>query len=158
LLVTKIDDQYNVKISDFGISRNISDEYYQISGSTELPVRWCAPEVLQIRQFSAASDVWSFGIVMWEILNYGKTPYSWLSNKDVTEQIPKGEKLPQPPNCPSKLWNIINTCFELDPLRRPSFANLLKELNRFQEGLRTESEQPIESKPNFQRSEEVIYN
>eukprot|EP01114_Cavostelium_apophysatum_P001939 TRINITY_DN1169_c0_g2_i1.p1 TRINITY_DN1169_c0_g2~~TRINITY_DN1169_c0_g2_i1.p1 ORF type:complete len:1386 (-),score=265.65 TRINITY_DN1169_c0_g2_i1:45-4202(-) len=138
LLITKSDDKYSAKIADFGMSREAVD-YYSPSGDTAVPVRWSAPEVLVNRgRFTGASEVWSFGVVMWEILTLGKTPYAWLSNRDIFEAVPRGERLPQPPvsECPQELWNIISSCFAMEPSARPTFEQLAARLDAFEKSRR----------------------
>lgn len=87
-----------------------------------------APEALDRSQYSHASDVWSYGVVCWEVFTYGSNPYKWLSNQEVVEQVAKGLRLPKPDGCPDLVWSIVMTCWEADPSKRPSFAQLSKDL------------------------------
>lgn len=87
------------KVSDFGLSRTFENDpraTYTTQGG-KIPIRWTAPECLRCRQFTSASDVWSFGIVMWETMSYGEKPFWEMTNEDVTESIEKGYRLPAPP-------------------------------------------------------------
>eukprot|EP01114_Cavostelium_apophysatum_P021699 TRINITY_DN7641_c0_g1_i1.p1 TRINITY_DN7641_c0_g1~~TRINITY_DN7641_c0_g1_i1.p1 ORF type:complete len:1296 (+),score=191.81 TRINITY_DN7641_c0_g1_i1:64-3951(+) len=132
LLVTRSDDKYSAKISDFGMSRetSYSSSYYTASSSKVVPIRWSAPEVILYKKYSPASEIWSFGIVMWEILSYGALPYAWLSNREVAEQLPQGLKLSRPTGeqCSAELWNIIVACFHQDPHARPNIKDIAQQL------------------------------
>lgn len=89
------------KIADFGLSReieNASDAYTTRGG--KIPVRWTAPEAIAFRKFTSASDVWSYGVVLWEVMSYGERPYWNWSNQDVIKSIEKGYRLPAPMDCP----------------------------------------------------------
>lgn len=120
-----------------------------------------APEVLEHGRHSIASDVWSFGVVMWEILSFGKIPYTWLSNKEVSEQVPRGERwlhtfylflrLPKPAECPDDLWKIISSCFAQSPDERPSFSDLLKSLTIL--GKKQQNAQEVKREPESPRNE-----
>eukprot|EP01114_Cavostelium_apophysatum_P023761 TRINITY_DN9057_c0_g1_i1.p1 TRINITY_DN9057_c0_g1~~TRINITY_DN9057_c0_g1_i1.p1 ORF type:complete len:485 (-),score=84.33 TRINITY_DN9057_c0_g1_i1:108-1562(-) len=138
LLITKSDEKFSAKISDFGMSRSVVD-YYRSSKESAMPIRWTAPEVLSNGRFSGSSDVWSFGVVMYEILQFGKLPYVWLSNREVAELVPRGERLPQPPTeeCPQQLWDIIWSCFAQEPADRPTFAQLASSLTTFEKDRRS---------------------
>jgi len=128
-LVYQINGRYGVKISDFGMSREADQDYYKTS-NYQLPVRWCAPEVLTNRKFSSASDIWSFGVAIWEVLTLGQLPYYWLNNKDITGKIVDDhEKLKRPAQCPDELWSILELCFDDDPDLRPTFEHVLHSLN-----------------------------
>jgi len=131
LLVYNIDGRYSVKITDFGMAKEVYGGYYKASTDMPLPVRWVAPEVLSDHHFDVSSDIWSFGITCWEILTYGQIPYSWLSNKEVSLRVPNGERLPQPPNCPDALWAIILACWNENASNRTRFGALLQELEAF---------------------------
>eukprot|EP01114_Cavostelium_apophysatum_P007503 TRINITY_DN1960_c0_g1_i7.p1 TRINITY_DN1960_c0_g1~~TRINITY_DN1960_c0_g1_i7.p1 ORF type:complete len:2023 (-),score=364.09 TRINITY_DN1960_c0_g1_i7:465-6533(-) len=133
LLVTKSDEKYSVKITDFGMSRN--ENYlnnYSPSSNKALPVRWCAPEVIQSLHFSNKSEVWGAGVTMWEILSYGSAPFSWLSNQEVAEQVvSSGLTLSRPKDCPEELWAIITPCFRYEPDERPSFKDIAEQVRDF---------------------------
>ncbi|OQR67293.1 ephrin type-B receptor 2-like [Tropilaelaps mercedesae] len=122
------------KIADFGLSREI--EYSAYSGSKgeyrtsggKIPVRWTAPEGIQFRIFTTASDVWSFGIVCWEVLSLGERPYyNWL-NQDVIKKVEEGYRLPPPRDCPEALHMLMVDCWRLDRTLRPSFKNIVATL------------------------------
>ncbi|KAI0984208.1 hypothetical protein GJ496_006160 [Pomphorhynchus laevis] len=116
-----------VKLADFGLSRELQDNYYKISKG-RLPIRWMAPESINFRRFTHSSDVWMFGVCIWEILSKGKKPFSQLSNSSVILKIESGEKLQKPDNCPDKIYQIMKKCWEYEPSARPTFAELRCEL------------------------------
>lgn len=96
------------KIADFGLSReieNASDAYTTRGG--KIPVRWTAPEAIAFRKFTSASDVWSYGVVLWEVMSYGERPYWNWSNQDVIKSIEKGYRLPAPMDCPEALYQLM---------------------------------------------------
>ncbi|XP_010136582.1 PREDICTED: high affinity nerve growth factor receptor-like, partial [Buceros rhinoceros silvestris] len=92
-----------VKIGDFGMSRDIySTDYYRVSGRTMLPIRWMPPESILYHKFTTESDIWSFGVVLWEIFTYGKQPWYQLSNTEAIECITQGRELERPRTCPAE--------------------------------------------------------
>ncbi|XP_022239231.1 ephrin type-B receptor 1-B-like [Limulus polyphemus] len=120
------------KIADFGLSREIESAVegaYTTRGG-KVPVRWTAPEAIAFRKFTSASDVWSFGIVCWEAMSYGERPYWNWSNQDVIKSIEKGYRLPAPMDCPEALHQLMLDCWQKERSYRPSFANIVKTLDR----------------------------
>ncbi|XP_066573674.1 ephrin type-A receptor 10 [Amia ocellicauda] len=93
-------------------------------------VLWTAPEAIQYHRFSSASDVWSFGIVMWEVMSYGERPYWDMSNQDVIKAIEDGFRLPAPMNCPTPLHQLMLDCWQKDHNDRPKFAQIHSILNK----------------------------
>lgn len=87
----------------------------------------CAPETLKKGTFSVKSDVWSFGVLVWEIFNDGNIPFNYMSNKEVANAVPAGERLGKA-DCPDEVYKILMKCWKQDPAERPSFEQLLKEL------------------------------
>jgi len=126
ILVT---DSDNVKLSDFGLSRWIEDEssYYKASKG-KLPIKWMAPESINFRRFSSASDVWMFGVCSWEILMYGVKPFQGIPNDRVIGKIENGERLPLPQQCPPTLYHVMMECWSYEPSARPSFLELKSRL------------------------------
>ena len=121
------------KVGDFGLLREITDnlEIYVSKTGTAFPIRWMAPESLMRKEFSPASDVWSFGIVMWEIYNPSELPYKGLNNMEVIIRVIHGTQLTIPESYPSTVVRIMKACWEHNPLKRPSFlliASLLSTL------------------------------
>uniref|UniRef100_A0A5S6QD80 receptor protein-tyrosine kinase n=1 Tax=Trichuris muris TaxID=70415 RepID=A0A5S6QD80_TRIMR len=128
-----VDAKTVCKIADFGLSRvpTDSDEQTYTTKGGKIPVRWTAPEAIAYRKFTAASDVWSFGIVMWEVLSYGERPYWDWTNQDVISNVEQGYRLPCPVNCPSVLYRLMRDCWKTERLRRPDFHTLHGALDSF---------------------------
>ncbi|XP_052036147.1 high affinity nerve growth factor receptor isoform X3 [Apodemus sylvaticus] len=113
-----------VKIGDFGMSRDIySTDYYRVGGRTMLPIRWMPPESILYRKFSTESDVWSFGVVLWEIFTYGKQPWYQLSNTEAIECITQGRELERPRACPPDVYAIMRGCWQREPQQRLSMKD-----------------------------------
>ncbi|NWI36746.1 EPHA2 protein, partial [Picathartes gymnocephalus] len=120
------------KVSDFGLSRVLEDDpeaTYTTSGG-KIPIRWTAPEAISYRKFTSASDVWSYGIVMWEVMSYGERPYWELSNHEVMKAINEGFRLPAPLDCPSAIYQLMMQCWQQERGRRPKFADIVSILDK----------------------------
>ncbi|KAG9276992.1 ephrin type-A receptor 2-like [Astyanax mexicanus] len=128
------------KVSDFGLSRVLEDYpegTYTTTGG-KIPIRWTAPEAIAYRKFTSASDVWSYGIVMWEVMAFGERPYWDMSNHEVMKAINEGFRLPAPMDCPSAIYQLMQQCWVQDRSKRPRFldiVNLLDKLLRNPESL-----------------------
>lgn len=97
----------------------------------KIPVRWTAPEAIAFRKFTSASDVWSFGIVCWEVFSYGERPYWQWSNQDVIKGIERGYRLPPPDdNCPESVHQLMLDCWQRDRAHRPTFPQIVKTLDK----------------------------
>uniref|UniRef100_A0A3P9LYW7 receptor protein-tyrosine kinase n=1 Tax=Oryzias latipes TaxID=8090 RepID=A0A3P9LYW7_ORYLA len=108
-----------VKIGDFGMSRDVySTDYYKVGGHTMLPIRWMPPESIMYRRFTTESDVWSLGVVLWEIFTYGKQPWYQLSNNEVIECITQGRVLQRPRTCPKEVYDLMLGCWQREPYMR----------------------------------------
>ncbi|XP_028903134.1 ephrin type-A receptor 7 isoform X9 [Ornithorhynchus anatinus] len=121
------------KVSDFGLSRVIEDDpeaVYTTTQGGKIPVRWTAPEAIQYRKFTSASDVWSYGIVMWEVMSYGERPYWDMSNQDVIKAIEEGYRLPAPMDCPAGLHQLMLDCWQKDRGERPKFEQIVGILDK----------------------------
>ncbi|XP_028253439.1 ephrin type-A receptor 7 [Parambassis ranga] len=120
------------KVSDFGLSRVIEDDPEAVYTTTggKIPVRWTAPEAIQYRKFTSASDVWSYGIVMWEVMSYGERPYWDMSNQDVIKAIEEGYRLPAPMDCPPGLHQLMLDCWQKDRAERPKFDQIVGILDK----------------------------
>uniref|UniRef100_A0A8C7LTQ3 non-specific protein-tyrosine kinase n=1 Tax=Oncorhynchus mykiss TaxID=8022 RepID=A0A8C7LTQ3_ONCMY len=114
-----------VKLGDFGLSRYIEDEEYYKASVTRLPIKWMAPESINFRRFTTASDVWMFAVCIWEILSQGQQPFFWLENRDIINQLEQGIRLPKSDNCPPALYSLMTRCWSYDPRDRPSFTELV---------------------------------
>lgn len=159
LLVTKIDEKYVVKISDFGLSRSIL--FSNITDlSDDVAIKWAAPETLKYQNFSEKSDVWAFGIVMWEIFSKGKLPYTDLSNSQTINQvIEQGYRLPQPKDCPPLIYDLMIACWNFNSEDRPSFSSFLNPIqNLWKEKLQEESSTKIQSQIVFNSTQEGSIN
>ncbi|XP_060137921.1 ephrin type-B receptor 4 [Zootoca vivipara] len=122
------------KVSDFGLSRfleeNSSDPTYTSSLGGKIPIRWTAPEAIAFRKFTSASDVWSYGIVMWEVMSFGERPYWDMSNQDVINAIEQDYRLPPPTDCPTSLHQLMLDCWQKDRNTRPRFAQIVNSLDK----------------------------
>uniref|UniRef100_A0A6Q2ZLW7 receptor protein-tyrosine kinase n=1 Tax=Esox lucius TaxID=8010 RepID=A0A6Q2ZLW7_ESOLU len=122
------------KVSDFGLSRYLqedtSDPSYTSSLGGKIPVRWTAPEAIAYRKFTSASDVWSYGIVMWEVMSFGERPYWDMSNQDVINAIEQDYRLPAPMDCPSALHQLMLDCWQKDRNARPRFTDIVNTLDK----------------------------
>ncbi|XP_008547806.1 high affinity nerve growth factor receptor isoform X1 [Microplitis demolitor] len=120
-----------VKISDFGMSRDVyTCDYYKIGGSRLLPVRWMSPESVIYGRFTLESDVWSFGVVLWEVYSYGKQPYYGYNNEEVLKLILQGIMLTPPEDCPEFVADIMRQCWKLEPRDRFRFSEIFEELQK----------------------------
>ncbi|CAI9727205.1 focal adhesion kinase 1-like isoform X3 [Octopus vulgaris] len=113
-----------VKLGDFGLSRWVEEQSYYKASKGKLPIKWMAPESINFRRFTTASDVWMFGVCIWEILMYGVKPFQGVKNNDVIGKIEGGERLPLPQDCPPSLYYLMCSCWAYEPSKRPSFAKL----------------------------------
>nr|XP_019966131.1 PREDICTED: ephrin type-A receptor 4-A-like isoform X1 [Paralichthys olivaceus] len=129
------------KVSDFGLSRVLEDDPEAayttreatgtyLSPGGKIPIRWTAPEAIAFRKFTTASDVWSYGIVMWEVVSYGERPYWDMNNQDVIKAIEEGYRLPAPMDCPVVLHQLMLDCWERDRAERPTFSQILNMLDK----------------------------
>lgn len=131
-----VDHTKNTKISDFGLSRNLRDlgsEMYEQKTKGALPIRWMAPESLYFSVFTPKSDVWGFGILMWEIVTLGSTPYPGMGAREVMRKVRDGYRLERPGHCHPDLYHIIQKCWAGDMNKRPDFSELRKELAKLLE-------------------------
>ena len=120
-----VGDNLTVKISDFGLSRDVySSDYYRVQSKSLLPVRWMPPESIMYGKFTTESDVWSFGVVLWEIFSYGLQPYYGFSNQEVIEMIRSRQILPSPEDCPARMYGLMVECWHEMPTRRPLFREI----------------------------------
>ncbi|KZC08588.1 Tyrosine kinase receptor Cad96Ca [Dufourea novaeangliae] len=121
-----IDENRVCKVADFGFARDIAaNQIYERKSEGRLPIRWMAPESLYDNIFSVKSDIWSFGILIWEIVTLGSTPYPGLAAAEVMRRIKEGYRLDRPEHCKRELYNIMYYCWDKDPACRPSFGELV---------------------------------
>uniref|UniRef100_A0A8D0Q1A8 receptor protein-tyrosine kinase n=1 Tax=Sus scrofa TaxID=9823 RepID=A0A8D0Q1A8_PIG len=120
------------KVSDFGLSRVLEDDpeaAYTTRGG-KIPIRWTSPEAIAYRKFTSASDVWSYGIVLWEVMSYGERPYWEMSNQDVIKAVDEGYRLPPPMDCPAALYQLMLDCWQKDRNNRPKFEQIVSILDK----------------------------
>ncbi|OWK01432.1 hypothetical protein Celaphus_00018835 [Cervus elaphus hippelaphus] len=120
--------EHNIyKVADFGLARVFkveNEDIYEAKHEIKLPVKWTAPEAIRTNKFSIKSDVWSFGILLYEIITYGKMPYSGMTGAQVIQMLGQNYRLPQPSNCPLQFYNIMLECWNAEPKDRPTFETL----------------------------------
>ncbi|XP_062557780.1 tyrosine-protein kinase Fer isoform X2 [Armigeres subalbatus] len=112
-----------VKISDFGMSRE-EEEYIVSGGMKQIPIKWTAPEALNFGKYTSLCDVWSYGILVWEIFSRGDTPYSGHSNSRARERIDEGYRMPAPENTPPEMYRLMLKCWSYEPENRPHFDEI----------------------------------
>lgn len=123
-----------VKISDFGLSRalGVGKDYYQTNFNVnlKLPIAWCAPECINFLRFTSASDVWAYGVTLWEMFSYGFQPWAALTGQQILEAIdePNLQRLEQPDCCPKDYYTLMLKCWQHDPNKRPKFSEILQML------------------------------
>ena len=128
-----LDKEMTCRIGDFGLSVGMGaatendaegESIYSGSEDVRIPIRWSAIEALLYRQFSTPSDVWSFGVVMWEIFSFGELPYRGMDNKMVAKSVMEGFRLPLPADCPEQVYAVMIACWHKIPLKRPTFVHI----------------------------------
>ncbi|KRZ76707.1 Protein roller-3 [Trichinella papuae] len=133
-----------VKIGDFGMTRDVYEEdYYRVEGHGLLPVRWMAPESMIDGVFTTKTDVWSFAVLLWEVMTLGKQPYSGRSNWDVLNYVRIGGRLEKPPSCPIEMFEIMLACWAFEAKDRPAFSALLYRLMSLSDLPEYNSDQPF---------------
>ncbi|XP_076329625.1 focal adhesion kinase 1-like isoform X4 [Tachypleus tridentatus] len=132
-----------VKLADFGLSRLVDSQSYYKASKGKLPIKWMAPESINFRRFTTASDVWMFGVCMWEILMMGIKPFQGVKNNDVIGRIENGERLPLPPNCPPRLYSLMSQCWSYEPSKRPSFQKVKQVLSEILEEEQRQQEETM---------------
>uniref|UniRef100_A0A1X7TRF4 Protein kinase domain-containing protein n=1 Tax=Amphimedon queenslandica TaxID=400682 RepID=A0A1X7TRF4_AMPQE len=117
------------KIADFGMSRDLQDESYYISQAKKIPIKWTAPEALHYKKYLSASDVWSYGAVMYEIWSIGHKPFEKDTNQECIRLVDSGYRLPPPPGCPKPMYKLMMQCWNPDTHNRPSFSDISSSLS-----------------------------
>ncbi|KAK2846646.1 hypothetical protein Q5P01_009645 [Channa striata] len=142
-----LNENMNVCVADFGLSKKIyNGDYYRQGRISKMPVKWIAIESLADRVYTTKSDVWSFGVTMWEIATRGQTPYPGVENSEIYDYLRQGNRLKQPPDCLDSIYSLMFSCWLLSPKDRPSF-----------ESLRCELEKALEDLPDTQDPDEILY-
>ncbi|XP_068441313.1 tyrosine-protein kinase receptor UFO [Clinocottus analis] len=142
-----LNENMNVCVADFGLSKKIyNGDYYRQGRISKMPVKWIAIESLADRVYTTKSDVWSFGVTMWEIATRGQTPYPGVENSEIYDYLRQGNRLKQPPDCLDNIYALMFSGWLLSPKDRPSF-----------ERLRCELEKALEDLPDTQDPDEILY-
>ncbi|XP_038606420.1 tyrosine-protein kinase Srms [Tachyglossus aculeatus] len=123
-----VGDDLTCKIADFGLARLLKDDIYSTSSSTKIPVKWTAPEAANYRIYSQKSDVWSFGILLYEVFTFGQCPYEGMTNQETIHQITRGYRLPRPNTCSPEVYVIMLECWKANAEERPTFFALREKL------------------------------
>ncbi|XP_062332093.1 tyrosine-protein kinase BTK [Osmerus eperlanus] len=120
-----VDTNGTVKVTDFGLSRYVLDDEYTSSAGSKFPVRWSPPEVLLYCKFSSKSDIWAFGVLMWEVYTLGRMPYERLNNTEIVEQVSRGLRLYRPQLANDRVYTIMTSCWIEKAEERPNFEELV---------------------------------
>ena len=139
-----------MKIANFGLNYDLQSKDYCCIRSTKsnpLPLRWLAPESIQHNKFSVYSDIWSFGVLLWEVFTFGERPYTTLSNAQVVHRILSESHLPKPEKCPEIVYKLMQRCWNKSPTKRPWFSVLSKELNHASRNMDPEELKKIGTAP-----------
>nr|XP_015099373.2 tyrosine-protein kinase Srms [Vicugna pacos] len=123
-----VGDDLACKVADFGLARLLKDDIYSPSSGSKIPVKWTAPEAAHYCLYSQKSDVWSFGVLLYEVFTYGQCPYEGMSNQETLQQIMRGYRLPRPAACPAEVYALMLQCWQRSPEERPDFATLQEKL------------------------------
>lgn len=121
-----VGDNNDVKIADFGLARYLKEQndVYAAREGSKFPIKWTAPEAALYNQFTVKSDVWSFGILLTELITYGRIPYPGMTNQEVLQKLSSGYRMPIPQNCPNRFYEIMLSCWKPNSQDRPTFLTL----------------------------------
>lgn len=117
------------KLANFHLAQYVSGEFYEASSDDKVAIKWTAPEAAKFNRFTIKSDVWSFGVFLFEVITYGRFPYPGMTNSQVMEQLQRGYRMPKPVECPYQLYAIMLDCWKEDARSRPTFQLLHQQLN-----------------------------
>ncbi|XP_055915425.1 tyrosine-protein kinase Abl isoform X3 [Eupeodes corollae] len=135
-----VGDNKLVKVADFGLARLMRDDTYTAHAGAKFPIKWTAPEGLAYNKFSTKSDVWAFGVLLWEIATYGMSPYPGIDLTDVFHKLEKGYRMERPPGCPPEVYDLMRQCWQWNAQDRPTFKSIHHALEHmFQESSITEA-------------------
>uniref|UniRef100_G3Q2K8 receptor protein-tyrosine kinase n=1 Tax=Gasterosteus aculeatus aculeatus TaxID=481459 RepID=G3Q2K8_GASAC len=133
-----VGEEMVVKIADFGLSRNIySADYYKANENDAIPIRWMPPESIFYNRYTTESDVWAYGVVLWEIFSNGMQPYYGMGHEEVIYYVRDGHILACPENCPLELYNLMRLCWSTHSSDRPSFSSIHRILERMHQSTRS---------------------
>ncbi|XP_071322633.1 muscle, skeletal receptor tyrosine-protein kinase [Trachinotus anak] len=138
-----VGEEMVVKIADFGLSRNIySADYYKANENDAIPIRWMPPESIFYNRYTTESDVWAYGVVLWEIFSHGMQPYYGMGHEEVIYYVRDGHILSCPENCPLELYNLMRLCWSTHPSDRPSFSSIHRILERMHQNTLSVNAEP----------------
>lgn len=123
-----LDSNFNAKISDFGLAQRADQRTTDSRG--KFPIKWSAPEALRSNLFTNKSDVWSYGVLLWEIYSFGRIPFPRIPIQDVVRHIERGYRMEPPEGCPPLITELMNDCWALEARARPTFADVVLKLRR----------------------------
>ncbi|XP_055901915.1 fibroblast growth factor receptor homolog 1-like isoform X2 [Eupeodes corollae] len=127
-----VSDDYVIKIADFGLARDIQDtDYYRKNTNGRLPIKWMAPESLQEKFYDTQSDVWSYGVLLWEIMTYGEQPYPQImSAEELYSYLMSGQRMEKPQRCSLNIYMLMRQCWHFDANARPTFTEIVENLDK----------------------------
>lgn len=123
-----VGDSHLVKVADFGLARLMKDDTYTAHAGAKFPIKWTAPEGLAFNRFSTKSDVWAFGVLLWELATYGMSPYPGVDLTEVYHLLERGYRMERPPGCPAHIYQLMMKCWHWDPKDRPMFKDIVLSL------------------------------
>ncbi|XP_039607338.1 tyrosine-protein kinase Tec isoform X2 [Polypterus senegalus] len=129
-----VNESLVVKVSDFGMTRYVLDDQYTSSSGAKFPVKWSPPEVFNFCKYSSKSDVWAFGVLMWEVFTEGKMPFESNPNHEVVQLISQGHRLYRPKQAPANIYEIMMKCWQEKPEERPAFSEICHMISEVAEG------------------------
>ncbi|KAM4710406.1 tyrosine-protein kinase ZAP-70 [Discoglossus pictus] len=146
-------NQHYAKISDFGLSKALAadDSYYKARSAGKWPLKWYAPECYNFRKFSSRSDVWSYGVTMWEAFSYGQKPYKKLKGPEVISFIEKNERLPSPMECPKEMYALMLDCWTFKMEDRPNFENVESRMRVYYYSIANKTEEEDAAAPSVKK-------
>ncbi|KAL3871697.1 hypothetical protein ACJMK2_039681 [Sinanodonta woodiana] len=123
-----VGENHLVKVADFGLARLMKDDTYTAHVGAKFPIKWTAPEGLAFNRFSTKSDVWAFGVLLWELATYGMSPYPGVDLTEVYHLLERGYRMERPQGCPAHVYQLMMRCWQWDPKERPTFQEILQSL------------------------------
>lgn len=154
-----VDENWCVKVADFGLSRDLFDrDYYSSSVKTQLPLKWMPPESIKYGRYDEKSDVWSYGIVCWEIMTRGAIPYPTVQAVAILEYLSDGNRMERPDSCPHKMYTIMESCWTEDATSRPTFRKLVDQTTQIVKEAKQMSKRRSNASENSSRNEGSYYN
>ncbi|KAL9970180.1 hypothetical protein ACROYT_G022513 [Oculina patagonica] len=120
-----VGEDKHVKIADFGLMRHTDGDIYEVKRQKKLPIKWMAPEAIKDSIYTTQSDVWAYGILLWEMSTMGGTPYPGINNKELRNLLYTGYRLDRPDSCSQELYSLMLECWQEDPRRRPTFEQIV---------------------------------